>query len=321
MPTEAELAAQYGLGAIPSPIDERDYPIAMLYASMGIEEPLAVPLAYNVPHALPPVLNQGNKPQCVAYSSECMKAYEDRIDQGRWFPFDEDRFFARIGGGPNGAFLRAAFDEMRSTGYPLDGGGGASQHKIRAYYAVPVTKASVQAAIMSFGVIVIGFHWSNSWFSPQGNGQLRPFSSLAGGHAIAAVGWDSRGLRLRNSWGSAWGRSGDCWLPWSQLGHAFEVFKAVDVIEKPPAPTPTDPSSYVHTVRVTASPYVNVRRSWSAASADVGNIAKGKTVKTTKIKKAGGVYVVNGVRRRDWLGFVQNGVTRWIARGHTTLVK
>src|SRR5450759_575197 len=158
--------ADFGLGAQQSPADARDFKIAALYAAAGIEEPVAAPATYVVPGTLVPVLNQGSTPQCVAFSSEFLKAYQDRIDQGAFFPFDEVRFFSAIGGGAGGAVVRTAFGQMLHVGYPLDGGVSAGQHKIASYYAVPVDQASLQAALMAFGPLVIATPWYHSWFSP-----------------------------------------------------------------------------------------------------------------------------------------------------------
>jgi hypothetical protein len=232
MPDES----QHGFGWIPSPRDDRDFLIDQLYALLGFV-PVAAPLTYRVPGTLPPVLNQGSTPQCVAYSSAGLKGYEDRIDQGQFFDFDKARFFAAIGGGPNGAFVRNAFRQMLSIGYPEQGGGNAGIHRIAAYYAIPVTQAAIQAAIMAFGPIIIGLSWYNSMFRPNPSGVLNvdPASGLAGGHAIEAIGWDERGLRLRNSWGSSWGLSGECYLPWANLSIVGEAWKAVDVIENTPS--------------------------------------------------------------------------------------
>jgi hypothetical protein len=82
---------------------------------------------------------------------------------------------------------------------------------------------------------------------------------------------------------------------------------------------PADPSPYVHTVEVTAST-LNIRESATGASADVGNLPKGTRIKTTHIRRNGGVYTLNGVKRTDWLGFSHNGETDWVARGYTKLI-
>jgi hypothetical protein len=166
----------------------------------------------------------------VAFSTAALKGYEDRIDQGQFFDFDEATFFGRINGGPNGAIVRDAFDQLLKVGYPPD----EASHKIAAYFAVPVAQADIQAALMAFGPVVLATDWFSEWFTPDRVGVLPAPRVKAGGHAIVAIGWDARGLRLRNSWGAAWGQSGDCYLPWAYLGKVWEIWKAVDVIENPP---------------------------------------------------------------------------------------
>jgi hypothetical protein len=46
----------YGLGALPDPPDERDYPVSALYAAEGIEPTAALPASYASP-GMPPVLD------------------------------------------------------------------------------------------------------------------------------------------------------------------------------------------------------------------------------------------------------------------------
>lgn len=220
--------SEFGLGWLPSPSDPRDFPISGLYAAMGVEPAAVIPDTYTAPAPMPTVFNQGSTPECVAYSSGAMKVYEELRDSGAFTPAF-DTFFASIGGGPNGAYVRDAFGQMLAAGYPPN----PAVHKIAAYYAVPVTEADIQQAILAFGPIVIGTGWYNSWFSPHLGILPAPSGGLAGGHAILACGWDARGLHLRNSWGSSWGLGGDCFLPWAYLGAVGEAWKAVDMVTGP----------------------------------------------------------------------------------------
>jgi hypothetical protein len=88
-----------------------------------------------------------------------------------------------------------------------------------------------------------------------------------------------------------------------------------------PAVIPTDPKPYVHTVQVTASPTLNVRAQPTTTAAIVAPaLAHGQTIKTTLLRVNGGKYVVGGVVRQDWLGFLRNGKTLWVARGWTKLI-
>ena len=158
----------YGLGAIPSPPDDRDYPISALYAALGIEPAAAFPSVF-ASTPVPPILNQGTTPECVAYGTAGMKAFQDYDDQSpaRWFDFDEDLFFRRIGGGPNGAVTRDALDQLLKVGYPLKGNAGAAaDHKIGGYFAVPVTVDDIKAAFTAFGELVFTVDWANSWRTP-----------------------------------------------------------------------------------------------------------------------------------------------------------
>jgi len=224
---------EFGLGAVQSPPDERDWPISSLFATAGVEAAVTIPASYLIPAPLQPVLNQGNTPMCVAYSTSSLKGYEDRRDQGTFFNFDEPTFFRAIGGGSNGAILRDAYVRMLGTGYPVVSVGQAGSHKIKAFYAVLKTKLDIQQALLAFGPLVLATPWAYSWFHPV-NGVLPAPNSSAGGHAIVVIGWDYRGLRLRNSWGTGWGVGGDCFMPWKYVLSVWEVWKAVDVIETAP---------------------------------------------------------------------------------------
>ena len=233
----------YGLGAIPSPFDERDYPISALYEAMGIIPETSFPSEF-ASTPVPPILNQGEKPQCTCYGTAGMKMYQDYADQSpaRWFDFDEDLMFSRVNGGPNGAVVRDVLDQMYKVGYPLKGNATAAKdHMIAGYFAVPVTESDIKAALTAFGEIVFGISWANSYFSPNGSGVLPKFDWQKGGHLVRVRGWkDGWGFRIPNSWGTAWGADGECYLPYSELSHVFEVWKAPDQ----PAPPPPPPSLY-----------------------------------------------------------------------------
>jgi Papain family cysteine protease len=237
----------HGLGAIQSPPDDRDFPIEQLYALTGTEKAIVIPAVYYAPNETYAPLNQGTTPQCVAYSTGALKLCED----GMW-PLDTGLFFTRIGGGPNGAVTRNAFDQMLKVGYPPD----EANHMISAYFAVPVVQAEIQPAIMAFGPVVLSTAWYNSWDNPVAGVLPKP-DFIRGYHAILAFGWDSLGLRLRNSWGTRWGNGGDCYLPWAYLSSAVsEVWKAVDTIP-PPAPEPTPTPEYIPMPGTTFTPVAN----------------------------------------------------------------
>jgi Papain family cysteine protease len=75
------------------------------------------------------------------------------------------------------------------------------------------------------GPVVIGIDWMDSMFRPRPSGLLDVRSgSVAGGHCLTILGHSMKGrlrgekprpihvVRLRNSWGSDWGRNSDCYM-------------------------------------------------------------------------------------------------------------
>lgn len=103
----------------------------------------------------------------------------------------------------------------------------------------------------------------------------------------------------------------------AELGSSSKLFFASSDAHRPVV---TDPVPYVHTVEVTASVAVNIRENPTGASADVGDFKHGARFKTTHLRRYGGRYIVNGTMRTDWLGFLHNGETDWVARAYTKVV-
>jgi len=304
----------YGTGAKQSPPDERDYDIGDLYVAAGVEPiPVAaIPDPYHIPGSINPVLDQNGYPECTAYSSSGMKAYQDRIDEGKSHDFDEHLFFKRIGGGPDGAFTHDAMEQMLKVGYPLVNVDQASAHRIVAYYRVPTTKLDIQQAILAFGPIILSTSWYRSWFKPVNGVLPRPDVSV-GGHAIIADGWNANGLELVNSWGASWGVNGRCWMPWAYAVNAWEAFKTVD------RPTPKPPAV---TFKYGGGPYY--RGLWETRLAGcrfratpflngkiLATVPKGTEFRNAQTTDKGAL--VNGSRR--WLGDATGN--KWI---HSSLV-
>jgi hypothetical protein len=237
----------YGLGAIPSPFDPNDYPITALYEALGVEPPDVAALgSIYASTPVPPILNQGNTPQCTCFGTKGMKQFQDHDDTSvpTWYNFDAALMFSRVKGTAAGAVVRDVLDQLLKVGYPLVGNSGAAaDHKIAGYYAVPIDIPSIKQAIATFGEIVMGMTWANSWRTPHADGSLPAFDYAIGGHLVRVRGWnDGLGIRIPNSWGAAWGANGECYLPYDQLSHVWEVWKAPDQPRPtPPPPPPTPP--------------------------------------------------------------------------------
>lgn len=87
----------------------------------------------------------------------------------------------------------------------------------------------------------------------------------------------------------------------------------------PVTPTVTDPSAYVHTIEVITND-VNIRVSPWVTAKVVAQRDRGNRVTTKRIRKAGGTYYFNGVKRTDWLSFNRLGSEVWIARAFTKVI-
>lgn len=77
----------------------------------------------------------------------------------------------------------------------------------------------LRLAVSWYGPAVLGVNWYSEMMEPDGNGVIHVTGSVEGGHAILCNGFNVRtGLyRLHNSWGPAWGKNGECFIPKEEL--------------------------------------------------------------------------------------------------------
>lgn len=220
---------EFGGGALQSPDDPRDYPVS---AFMDLAAAIDFPPRFAVPNR-PGIRNQGNTPQCVAYSSGYDQSHIDRPEAGKFFDPWEARFFAQIGGGPNGAYMRNALEQRRKYGYPVQNHPGLRQyHRIGAYYRVPLGLEQIKMALVTKpangGVLVIG-PWAHSWCHPLPSGKLPAWDYQLFGHAWWLAGWDDDlGLMGQQSWGPTFGKGGLFYLPYANISRLWEVWRTVD---------------------------------------------------------------------------------------------
>jgi len=93
-----------------------------------------------------------------------------------------------------------------------------------------VTQRAIETTLAEGTPVVIGIPVYENFFyigSPEEGFYARASGPLEGYHAIVALGYDSRGLVIENSWGTGWGASGYAKLSWSFINQY--VFDAVAV--------------------------------------------------------------------------------------------
>lgn len=82
----------------------------------------------------------------------------------------------------------------------------------------------VVATLGYFGPVVLGVHWYEKMFEPDSDGFIHVAGAKVGGHCILARGVNVKGkfVILRNSWGSSWGKDGDCYITFDDLSTLLE---------------------------------------------------------------------------------------------------
>lgn len=76
------------------------------------------------------------------------------------------------------------------------------------------TITDVIATLGYFGPIILGINFYTGFYTPDANGEIHVSGDVAGGHALLMRGVDIKKSRflLHNSWGTAWGVNGTCWI-------------------------------------------------------------------------------------------------------------
>lgn len=161
------------------------------------------------------VFDQGDMPQCVAYSSiGWLMASPVRnttnVPTFGEFYTDCQRNDELPGEEPlyQGTSVRASFKVLKQRGYVSE-------------YRWAFNAATVVDHLLVKSPVVTGTTWLGDMFDPDKNGFLRVSGQPAGGHAYLLIGANrdklcpdgSRGaIRIVNSWNREWGQSGRAWI-------------------------------------------------------------------------------------------------------------
>lgn len=157
--------------------------------------------------------DQGATPQCVGYA---------------WAHWLEDGPVTQGGSAPILApsviYHEAQLvDEWPGEAYDgTSGRAGAKVLQARRFidsYLWAFDAETVVNAILSTGPVVVGTNWYEGMFAANAAGKLTISGVIAGGHEYVLNGASrASGLvRIKNSWGRAWGRNGNAWLSFADL--------------------------------------------------------------------------------------------------------
>lgn len=214
----------YGLGRIFVP-DERDNSHLM---SAHLPTKLRLPIRNYIQPG--PVLNQGNKPYCVAFGTR-----QFLVSPPGFLATEEpttDEIYAGaqanddIDGPPpeyDGTTVRGAMSYLSKRGLLKEYVWANNLDDVREWI------------LLGKGLVVVGFNWYERMFTPDENHVIHVGGKQEGGHCFDICGADDEkeAFRMVNSWGTDWSDNGQAWLTYADferlLGEDGEAATAVEV--------------------------------------------------------------------------------------------
>lgn len=161
-------------------------------------------------------LDQGETPQCVAYST------------GQWLtasPVRNTKFYQP---GPIAPWLASFYKECQREdeweGEDYEGTSVRASFKLLkrkgfvSQYRWAWDAETVARHILEIGPVVVGTAWYQGMSKPK-RGYLSPSGILLGGHAYTLVGFSRprNSFRVFNSWGKFWGSNGRAWINFTDM--------------------------------------------------------------------------------------------------------
>ncbi len=233
-----------------------------------------LPTSVDLTPLAPPVGNQGDVGSCAAWASDYTALgywlrYDNRAGSGYLEPMYT---YSQVDGGvDNGSSIDGNLQIAVSQGVDIRSDytqgdfdwadqptphevSNAASWKLTSFQELPVTpggsttQVSIEGALAAGDPVVIGIPVYLN-FEELGSANAGYYGStsgpLLGYHAITALGYNSNGLVIENSWTTAWGNSGFATLGWgfvnADVDEAVAVGNLVSV-NSTPAPTITGES-------------------------------------------------------------------------------
>jgi hypothetical protein len=199
------MSSVNSFGRLVAPADARDLRFTMRAAKPQIHEAVGKPKPRSRAYKDGPLLDQGDTPQCVGYSS-------------RGF-IDGAPILSKPAEGPTPTQIYKAAqleDEWPGSNYDGTSVRGAMKALVKAgIVASYVWGQSVEEAIAwmngGYGTCVVGTSWYAEMSDVDANGFMREpapaMTTPIGGHAFRWIWYDAKkkGILMRNSWGTDFG--------------------------------------------------------------------------------------------------------------------
>lgn len=205
-------------GFVASKIDGTEY-------EFKVNNKMKMPAAYSYKANLPDVLNQGKDPICVPCSISAFINWNinvsKNINNGEDHKVDLKSIFnSKTTPGNDGMTFKDAFKFLRNTGVKTNIG----NYKIGSYFKMGSILQLQQAIVCNgpcFGALPV--YNCNEWEFWDENKS----NEYLGGHAIAIVGYNTKGFLIRNSWGKSWGEKGYTLLKYDDFSYFYELWSIV----------------------------------------------------------------------------------------------
>src|SRR6266403_1508849 len=215
---------------------------------MMLPKAIRIPAAVDLRAHCPPVMDQQSLGSCTAHGITGVLRYEmiskgmPDIPLSRLQLYYDERSMEGTVNSDAGAEIRDGIKSANKKGVahealwpyrikkyrtkaPATVYGDAKKFKALSYQRVEVNASALRQAIAMGHTPVIGVTLYESF---EGDGVAKtgmvPMPSrgeqIAGGHCMFVTGYGQHHgyFTVRNSWGSSWGKAGDCFLPYEYLG-------------------------------------------------------------------------------------------------------
>lgn len=255
--TELEIA-QFGKGAFPDPIDERDVDAVPLMASVDLPRKFSLRSSIKIK-------NQKQTLSCVGHAGSYYAEALNNKEEGALTQLSARDLYSRIYVPPTGgAWLRDAMKAIVDQGIVLEADAPSiptseaafrkrdditpeevergKRYQAKAYGLLPANSYELwkQAIFQNWGVLT-GATMSNAGWV---NAHVRPplFGEPLVGHGVWACGWDDdiQKIEFANSFGEFWGEGGFGWIGQDYFNSGL-LFNPWTLVDKPNTDIPTPP--------------------------------------------------------------------------------
>lgn len=220
----------YGLGALKSSYDIRDYKLAA-------QNEVTLPLEFSLTQTQ--IKNQGCVGSCVAHALSSVVEYFNFIQNNASDTMSTGYIYGNRRNSSHkgrGMQVRNALSNLRNYGdvyhadfpYNLEIPEGINKfeesfeqledkgipHRISSYYKLS-TVDEIKYSLMHNGPVVFAIKWYCDAKVDSANilRSARLKQSYTGGHCMIIYGWNEQGWKIQNSWGVSWGDFGRAILP------------------------------------------------------------------------------------------------------------